>query len=146
MGTGEARLRLDSHPAELHRIGETLQPLCAALHMSSEECGRVELAVEEAVTNVIRHAYGSRPGNVVEIRIAALPHGLVIEVHDRGRPMPPDALAIARLPEAEDLRAGALREGGLGLAIVKTVMDEVEYRSEGGSNVLRLVKRVDGGG
>lgn len=142
MSVGEARLLLDSRPADLHRIGETLRPFFAELHMSPEDCGRVELAVEEAVTNVIRHSYENRPGNVVEIRVEVLPHGLLIEVHDDGRPMPSEALAAARLPDDDALRRHALREGGLGLAIVKTVMDEIEYRSQDGSNVLRLVKRV----
>jgi serine/threonine-protein kinase RsbW len=140
-----SRLKIDSRASELPRIGEALRPLCATLHLTHEECGRVELAVVEAVTNVIRHAYENRPGHPVDIRFESSPRRLVVEVRDCGRPMAAEALQAAQLPEADGADLATLCEGGFGLAIMKTVMDEVEYRSGGRSNVLRMTKRWPGG-
>jgi serine/threonine-protein kinase RsbW len=139
------RLTIESRAAELHRIGEALGPICTALGMSGEERGRVELAVVEAVTNVIRHAYGNRPGHPIEVALEASPGCLVVEVRDHGQAMAAEALAHAQLPEAGRAGSVELRDGGLGLGILKAVMDAVEYGAEGDANVLRLTKRLPAG-
>ena len=101
-----------------------------------ERVGQVELAVEEAVTNICK--YGGAPGAAeVEIVCLAGPAVLVVEISDRGRPFD------MTVWPAPDVKADVAQRpiGGLGVFLIKKVTDAVEYRREGGRNVLRLTFR-----
>jgi serine/threonine-protein kinase RsbW len=103
---------------------------------SQEVLGDLKLALTEACTNSVRHAYGSSEG-VVEITYELYADRLVVEVADEGAGFgtEPQAGVSARL-EAEELA-----EGGLGIAIIEALADEFEIteRARGGSS-LRFVK------
>ena len=99
-----------------------------------EVLGDLKLALTEACTNSVRHAYGNGDGTV-EILYELHADRLVVEVRDHGDGFePPGAGEHAR---ADD----DLSEGGLGIAIIKALADEFEIRErpEGGSH-LRFVK------
>ena len=104
--------------------------------MSQEVLGDLKLALTEACTNSVRHAYGDRDG-LVEILYELHPDRLVVEVSDRGGGF-----------EAPDDRGRALdgeelAEGGLGIAIIDALADELEIaESEHGGSRLRFVKRL----
>src|SRR5437660_7523936 len=77
---------------------------------SDEVLADLKLALTEAASNSVRHAYAGRPVGIVEISYELLPDRLVIEVRDDGGGfMPADA----------DASAGDLSEGGLGIAIIR---------------------------
>jgi serine/threonine-protein kinase RsbW len=103
---------------------------------SQEVLGDLKLALTEACTNSVRHAYSGGDGTV-EILYELHSDRLVVEVSDRGNGFAPPA-RDGRALEAEDLA-----EGGLGIAIIEALADEVEIseRAEGGSH-LRFVKRL----
>ena len=93
----------------------------------------LKLALTEACTNSVRHAYeNGREGNV-EIVYELKPDRLVIEVGDEG--------AGFELLDDSNGHEGELEEGGLGIEIIRALADEVEIRprEEGGSR-LRFVK------
>jgi len=95
----------------------------------------MKLALTEACTNSVRHAYDGGDGTV-EIQYELHPDKLVVVVVDDG-----DGFELTPLPPAvgdEDLV-----EGGLGIAIIRAVADELEIagREQGGST-LRFVKRL----
>jgi serine/threonine-protein kinase RsbW len=94
--------------------------------------GDLKLALTEACTNSVRHAYANGEG-VVEIRYELLPDRLVVEVADDGRGFDPGDL------EAE---GSELSEGGLGIAIIRALADEFEIGGgpEGRGSKLRFVK------
>jgi serine/threonine-protein kinase RsbW len=103
--------------------------------LSQEVLGDLKLALTEACTNSVRHAYGEREG-VVEIVYELYADRLVVEVSDRGEGFAPPA-APAQL-DAEELS-----EGGLGIAIIEALADELEIRDgEDGGSRLRFVKRL----
>ena len=97
----------------------------------AEVLGDLKLALTEACTNSVRHAYGDGAGTV-EILYELYPDRLAVEVHDRGEGFTPSS---DRPDESE------LSEGGLGIAIIEALSDELEItqRPEGGSR-LRFVK------
>lgn len=104
--------------------------------------GDLKLALTEACTNSVRHAYADGHG-VVEILYELHPDKLVVEVSDEGEGFVPEDM-----PGPEDVPGSAdgdLSEGGLGISIIHALADEVEIgaRSGGGSR-LRFVKRLDG--
>lgn len=96
--------------------------------LSEEVLADLKLALTEAASNSVRHAYGEDPG-VVEISYELLPDRLVIEVTDDGGGFDP---AAEKGPQAE------LSEGGLGIAIIRAIADEVEIGAQPGGKGSRL--------
>jgi serine/threonine-protein kinase RsbW len=114
--TGIARLRGEPFPPEV--------------------LGDLKLALTEACTNSVRHAYADGEG-IVEILYELHADRLVVEVSDHGEGFdPPKKLGAP-------LEASELTEGGLGIAIIEALADEFEIseRVDGGSH-LRFVKRL----
>src|SRR5207248_8957794 len=88
--------------------------------LSRDVLGDLKLALTEACTNSVRHAYANGDG-IVEILYELHPDKLVVEVADAGEGFAPPA-ARAAADEAD------LAEGGLGLAILRALDDELEVR------------------
>ncbi len=98
---------------------------------------RIELAVEEAVSNVIKHAF--KPGEKAsyDVQCALQPKGLSIAIFNQGLPFDPKRLADFN-PEADVIK-NEVR--GLGRFFIKSLMDKVEYKNLGKKGKeLRLVK------
>ncbi|MDQ7785763.1 MAG: ATP-binding protein [Desulfomonilaceae bacterium] len=94
----------------------------------------IELAFDEAFTNIQRHAYRSQHKGPVTIEIKVGPHSLEFRFEDQGQSFDPSSV------QPPDLDQPA--EGGLGIWLMRQVMDEFHYHSEAdGKNVLRLIKR-----
>jgi serine/threonine-protein kinase RsbW len=101
--------------------------------VSDETLADLKLALTEACSNSVRHAYDNADGQV-EISYRLGPDSLEIEVSDEGAGFEP----TAEPPAAEDLS-----EGGLGIAIIRAVADELEIGPrEGGGSRLRFVKNL----
>jgi serine/threonine-protein kinase RsbW len=104
--------------------------------LSAEVLGDLKLALTEACTNSVRHAYDGGDG-VVEILYELHRDRLVVEVTDRGEGFEPPSTPAAALDEDE------LSEGGLGIAIIEALADEFEIgEADGGGSRLRFVKRL----
>ena len=129
---GEVAVRIVSDPKWLRLVRAVVEQSCLGFGACQESATAVVLAVNEAVSNVIRHAYEgdtTRP-----IRIACRREGEMIEVRicDHGI----EAEFLSReLPPPDELRAG-----GRGLYMIRTLMDEIEYRRKGGQNRMYLRK------
>ena len=105
--------------------------------MSQEVLGDLKLALTEACTNSVRHAYGEGDG-LVEIVYELHDDRLVVEVSDQGEGFEPPAGSPGPAGQEE------LAEGGLGIAIIEALSDEFEIREgERGGSRLRFVKRLD---
>ena len=102
----------------------------------AELLGDMKLALTEACTNSVRHAYGDGAGTV-EIVYELYADRLVVEVCDHGEGFEPPAEPSRALSDEE------LSEGGLGIAIIEALADEFEIGegSDGGSR-LRFVKNL----
>jgi anti-sigma regulatory factor (Ser/Thr protein kinase) len=98
---------------------------------------KLALAVDEAATNVIEHAYRGAGDREVEVRYDDGGADLVIELLDDGAPVDP------RDVPSVDLRryASERRTGGLGMHLMGQIMDSVTFRRRARRNVCSLVKR-----
>jgi len=97
---------------------------------------RIELALEEALMNVIHYAYGDREEEI-EIELMWQPEQIQIQIKDQGLPINP--LEHIRLPDTQK----TLQErgiGGLGLYLIHQIMDEVSYRRENDKNLFIMIK------
>ena len=123
--------------AEFIMLGRlALTSLARVQPLSQEELSDLKLALTEACTNSVRHAYRDGAG-VVEILYELHPDRVVVEVTDNGEGF--------ELPASLAADPDELTEGGLGIAIIRALCDEFEIgeRSGGGSR-LRFVKLLDG--
>jgi serine/threonine-protein kinase RsbW len=97
---------------------------------SDEVLADLKLALTEAASNSVRHAYaGDDHAGVVEISYELLPDRLVIEVTDEGEGF--DPADAEGLPEE-------LSEGGLGIAIIRAIADDVQIGKQPGGKGSRL--------
>lgn len=97
----------------------------------------VLLALQEMVTNVLRHAYDHNCGNPIEVSFDVDAEGLRVQLRDRGPQFDPLAHDTTDL---ENIDAMPVETGGYGIFIAKMVMDDVSYRREGEWNVLSMRK------
>jgi anti-sigma regulatory factor (Ser/Thr protein kinase) len=123
---------------ELDALADGLREFCLAAGMSEEEFGDVRLAVEEAVSNTIRHGYGDGNDHAIHVRASLEPGELQLEIEDDARAFNP---LEAPLPDV-DLPVEKKPEGGLGILLLRSVMDRLDYRRSGGRNFLRLARRL----
>jgi serine/threonine-protein kinase RsbW len=131
--TRTVRLSIPAKP-EYITLGRLALTAIARLHELEEEVlGDLKLALTEACTNSVRHAYVEGEG-AVEILYELQPGRLAVEVRDEGPGFtPPDRQLGAHDDE--------LSEGGLGIAIIRALTDEFDLvDSDRGGSRLRFVK------
>jgi serine/threonine-protein kinase RsbW len=131
-------LKLVADLAHLATIRHFVLDASRDLGLEEKDACDLELAVDEACTNVVEHAYQGQAGEV-EISIKAVGDAVQVIIHDEGRPFDPQAVPIPD-PSAplEDRQPG-----GLGLFLMRQVMDEVEFEFDGEmGNTLTMVKKL----
>ena len=99
---------------------------------------KVSIAVDEAVTNVIVHAYGNEADHLVDIELRFLHHALEVHIHHTGRPIRENEVV---LPDPREYVKHP-RKGGLGLLLMSRFMDEIRYSENGGGSECCMIKRV----
>ncbi len=117
---------------------------------AAENCGlqpddvyRVQMAVDEAFSNIVEHAYAGEPLEEVVCECRISPVKLTVILSDHGKPFDPNKVPRPRLDDPLDDR----EKGGLGLFFMRKLMDEIYYEvlPEAGKkrprNVLTMVKR-----
>ena len=122
-----------SELGELPRIFLWMEGYLTGLHCDPLRIRKIELAVEEAVVNVIRYSQSAQ----VEIRIQGeAEKRLEISILDKGPPFNPlkDAPPVDQTSSLEKRK-----EGGLGIFLMKQAVDEVHYKREGNTNILTLL-------
>ena len=130
------KLLIGSRMANVRLLGLAVQAYCTYLNFGETQAYQVQLALVEAVTNAIIHAYDGQPGQEVEVMVTLRPQCLSFLVVDRGRPWP-----VMNLKPLEfDPRVSRLPEAGMGLVLTHRVMDRVEYRRVGETNILTMDK------
>lgn len=128
------RFEVTAAPAELRRARRVLGGWLDGLELGDADRDAVELAVSEAVTNAVEHAYRGGPGTVAGVggvdRPSVTVHGeldaqgrCVLGVSDRGRWRPPDVDPDSR---------------GRGLQMMRATMDGVELRTTGDGTTVTM--------
>jgi serine/threonine-protein kinase RsbW len=130
------RLTIPARPEYITLCRLALTGIARLRSLSDELLADLKLALTEAASNSVRHAYGGDRVGVVEISYELRPDRLVIEVTDEGEGFDP---ADANAPPDE------LSEGGLGIAIIRAIADEVEIGAQpsGKGSRLRFEKALN---
>lgn len=131
-------VELLSQPRYLGGARDLVAAIAKRFGFGDNECGRIALAVDEALCNIIRHGYARRPDGRIWIYVWPLradnaeAGGIRIVIDDEAKQVDPERI---RGRELEDVRPG-----GLGVFIMREVMDSIEFRKrEGMDQGMRLV-------
>src|SRR6266540_959072 len=111
------RLTIPARPEYITLCRLALVGIARVRKLSDDVLADLKLALTEAASNSVRHAYGSEDVGVVEISYELLPDRLAIEVTDDGKGFEPTWAGSS---------GDELSEGGLGIAIICAIADEVE--------------------
>lgn len=125
--------RLDS----LAHLGKYVSNLAVSAGFNEKEVYAVQLAVDEAATNIIEHAYGGENRGDIECICNVEKNKIEVILQDRGKSFVPE--------KVPDLQVGVPLEEfgprGAGLLLMNKLMDEVRFEFQDGVNVLTMVKR-----
>jgi serine/threonine-protein kinase RsbW len=130
---GAIRLTIPAKPEYISLCRLALSGLARVRPLGEETLADLKLAITEAASNCVRHAYAD-DGGLVEIVYQVEPDRLVIEVADNG----------TGFELAEDGGAPSdLSEGGLGIAIIRAIADDFEMTSGEQGSRLRFAKLLE---
>jgi serine/threonine-protein kinase RsbW len=125
---------------------EKIVEVCDFVAAGAEEAGfdpddifRIQLACDEACTNVIEHAYGGEDQGTIQVSWHNDGQAFVITIRDQGRPFDPDEVPSPSIPSDPDA-IDDLRIGGLGIFFMRKLMDEVYFSSNSRQNNLVMIK------
>lgn len=133
-------LALRSNPMLFSAVRGAVERLSETLGFPEPQRRSITRAVDEALTNIARHSYNSRPDEPITLYCrrtqrdfhGTVQQGLEILICDRGPAVDPSKLRGRPLEE--------IRPGGLGLHFMREAMDTVEFLRKGPTNRTRLVK------
>lgn len=107
--------------------------------LDEKDVYNVQLAADEAASNVIEHAYEGVMDGKIEISVETTDEALRLVMRDQGRQFDPDEIAVPDTEAALEDRS----VGGLGLFFMRSLMDEVSFQHlPGQGNVLTMVKAL----
>jgi serine/threonine-protein kinase RsbW len=133
--------RILSRTDNLLEIREFVGESARAFGFSEEDTANIVLAVDEACTNIIKHAYQYAANKEIEVSIFPKNRSFEIRIFDSGRSFNPSTIPQPDLKE----HIGHHRRGGLGVYLMKRLMDKVEYNFQKGKrNEVRLIKYLSG--
>ncbi len=130
-------IEMRSDASDLRRVRELVRGWVARCGACEKMIADVVLALDEALTNVIRHGYDNQTGQRIVL------HGECVQTLDRGRLLEFIVRDWGRQVPLENIRGRDLdepRPGGLGVHIIRALMDQADYsHAQGGG--MRLVMR-----
>jgi serine/threonine-protein kinase RsbW len=135
-----AELSLWVGPSELVDIRHFVEETGHNLGLDEASTYALQLAIDEACTNIIMHAYGTRGGRI-EIQIRSVGDCVEVVIRDWGEAFDPELIP----PPDVEAPLEERRMGGMGLFLMQQMMDRVDFQfSDTDGNTLTMAKRVQG--
>ena len=132
-------LSIDNQVCELKKLSAFVEQTCGMAGADQALTMSINLALEEAVSNVIFYAYPKgETGHRITVKFTRHRNDITYTVYDRGIPFNPLAKSDADVTLSAEERG----IGGLGIFLVKQIMDRVEYERKGNENILKLTKHI----
>lgn len=131
------KLTVASATENLEVVRDFIRRLATRADFSVEQSEQIELAVDEACTNVIKHAYKFNPRRLMHVIVFVDDEKMEIQVEDKGPGFDFEKLEPPQIAK----RISGAKPGGLGIHIMKKVMDKVEFSiNPGKRNRVTLIK------
>ena len=130
--TGALLVKTTSNTAELAPVRRQIESFCHSVGFDDRAVGEIGLCVNEAMANIIRHAYRGEDGHPIEITATQADGKLMISLRDWGTGSQPGPL-----PQTKD---DPLRPGGLGLICMGRLMDKVTFTPQNPGMLLEMFR------
>ena len=133
--SSKVKIEILSDPRMLKIVRAGVRHLCTIMGFPNVDKNSVVLAVDEACSNIIKHAYNNEPYNVIKVNCSIFKDRLEIRLRDFG--------TKANQKNIQPRNLDDVRPGGLGVHLIRTVMDKVVYKNDPKQgNHLLLVKSI----
>ena len=131
-------LTVDGRLENLATIADFVIKVAQASGLSEKATFEVQMAVDEACTNVIKHGYGEEENDKIALCCKRAEDNFVVTIRDYGQPFDPGAIPTP------DITSGLAERcnGGLGLYFMHRLMDEVCFHFDTEGNELTMIKRI----
>ncbi len=132
-------LTVDSQLERLSQIADFVEGAARASGLGDDQVYEVQMAVDEACTNVIQHAYHGRPDGTIDIVCEKRGKEFFVTVQDSGDHFDPQKIPTPRTHDPLSKR----NIGGLGLFFMRKMMDKLEFDfSSKHRNRLTMIKKI----
>ena len=132
-------LNIESRTERLIAVREFVSSAARSFGFRDEDVSKIALAVDEACTNIIKHAYRFDPGKSITITVRGRNGAFEVIIQDFGKEFDPMKVPTPDMREY----LSHFRKGGLGVYLMKSLMDKVEYSIVPGKrNEVRLTKSL----
>jgi len=128
------RLKVRNGEASLTGVCDFVEAAASASGFDDRTSHACQLAVCEAVENIIQHGYQADDGEI-QVTAQSAPGALTVEIVDRAPAFDPTRYPIDPSATLRDARIG-----GRGLLMIRRIMDDISYERRGRQNILRLTK------
>ena len=137
--TYQRSLTLINDIKRVPRLNTFIDEVCEANGFDMATTMQINLAIEEAVVNVMNYAYPAGTKGDITIEAKANKTEMFIIISDMGTPFDPTAKAEVDITlSAEDRSIG-----GLGIHLIRQIMDNINYERVDGHNILTLMKKLN---
>jgi anti-sigma regulatory factor (Ser/Thr protein kinase) len=130
---GNVTLTVPSHPKYLYVVRSALYPVLLDAGFGRKESRRIILAVDEACSNIIKHAYGGDPTRTITVTMIDGSDRFTVRLRDYGMKADPAKIAPRDLED--------VRPGGLGTHFMSAVFDSVTYDTNQGQGTLLTLEK-----
>jgi anti-sigma regulatory factor (Ser/Thr protein kinase) len=129
------RLKIKSDPATLASARRAVEELALSGGFDATACGEIALVVNEALANVMRHAYGGATDRPIELFAELKDDEIQIRIRDWGCGVNPESLPHAQRPH------DPLKPGGLGLICLRRLMDRAVFTPQRDGMLLEVSRK-----
>jgi serine/threonine-protein kinase RsbW len=136
-----------SIPADYRWVRRAIHELedeLAAAGVPSEDIGSLSIVLAEALNNIVEHAFGENGGDDITLVIRARSKSLLVELRDKGKPMPRGRAPIGNHPMSDFNQFEALPEGGYGWYLIRELVQDLVYDRKNDENILFFRYRLGG--
>lgn len=132
------QLNITSDMANLARVADFVADATRKTKIPQKHSDDIQMAVDEAVTNVMEHAYAGRTDGHISIQLDIDTQAILVEIRDQGHAF--NAKKVKKPNINSPLSERSI--GGLGIFFMKKLMDHVEFTRDDSGNITRMTKKL----
>lgn len=131
-------IKIANDLGEISHLAETIEELCSEFNLSDETTMHINLALEEAIANIIMYAYPADEKHDIVLKVSSTSNQLIFLLTDNGVSFNP-----TEVPETDiTLPIEERPIGGLGIFLIRSIMNEISYQRLDGENQLTMKKNL----
>lgn len=134
----EKEIRISNNLNEIATLANFIEELGEELSLPMEAIMNINLALEEAVANIIMYAYPSQEEHIILLKVTSTPKQLVFLLTDKGASFDPTQVEDTDITLSLEERP----IGGLGIFLIRSIMNEISYHRLDNENRLTMKKDI----